>query len=636
MVIPYVAKAPEYTYEDEKCRCHFYLKDTGIYWVELSGEFTLSCAHFIIETVPILQNWLRSQSAFIYLVVNIDMDSAETRARNHILRHLRWKTSGRALKAYAIFKVPLAATVFNLLRKLNYRTVFEICDSPEDALADIAHQKTLDQQQKPRPESLPAGLSPAQELQVYRQHTPEGNGSVRFYQPDPATLYLCIEGHVSRDLLRYTADTTRALAQNLESQNQKFALMVDFSRQISVSKKVILSTYKYSFEKNPHRVMYLIGPENTRGLDQWIVFILTHFFKDAYRVLNYEEAHHHFYHHNVHLPTTQNSLHSREFQTPEEKLKGLEELCRQQKRFLEEQTEQHHQELHTVRQVLWQLLERESNESIDIPVPEEESPIGEVLNLLNVFQRDQAELIQDLQEQVHERTRAEQEAASANAVKGQFLAAMSHEIRTPLNAILGFTRVLQINKEQNLSSAQKKYLERIRDNGAHLLQLINDVLDLSHLEAGKMPLYQREFDVAQTVRGVAKQLEVLATNKGLTVYLSLPEGQLYTDEKRLRQVIVNLLNNAIKYTPQGHIKIRLDIKNTRAMALHIEDTGPGISEKEQARIFEAFEQIKTPEGNPEEGAGLGLAISASLCQRLGFQLTLHSTPGEGSCFSIHF
>ena len=278
------------------------------------------------------------------------------------------------------------------------------------------------------------------------------------------------------------------------------------------------------------------------------------------------------------------------------------------------------------------MLIKESHAPISIKISEEESSYTKLLQLLDTFQHDQALLVQKLQQQVDERTRAEQAAASANDIKDKFLASMSHEMRTPLNAILGFTRVLQIKNKENLTTEQQFYLKRVQDNGANLLQLTNDILDLSHLEAGKMPFNLQSVELHKILQEVAQQLDILAYNKGLSIELDLPYCLVYTDKKRLQQIIVNLLNNAIKYTQKGQITIWCESKEGEASAMHIQDTGCGIAKEDQPRIFSAFEQINVH----AEGAGLGLAISAALATRLGHQLDFESAPGKGSTFSLYF
>lgn len=220
----------------------------------------------------------------------------------------------------------------------------------------------------------------------------------------------------------------------------------------------------------------------------------------------------------------------------------------------------------------------------------------------------------------------------ATDYKSRFLAQMSHELRTPLNAVLGFTRVLQQDRAHNLNAVQVHYLDRIQANGQHLLQLVNDLLDLSQIEAGHVSVHPVETPLPPLLADMRQRFQALAESKHLAFsarYDALP-SVICTDPVRLRQILDNLLGNAIKYTHAGHVALRVQ-HQPHLLVIQIEDSGPGISPEEQALIYQPFYQGKAVS---QGGVGLGLAITLQLCHALGYTLRLRSRVGEGSCFSL--
>jgi signal transduction histidine kinase len=233
---------------------------------------------------------------------------------------------------------------------------------------------------------------------------------------------------------------------------------------------------------------------------------------------------------------------------------------------------------------------------------------------------------------------AKHAAEAANQAKSAFLANMSHELRTPLNGILGYAQILK--RDHNLSERQRQDLEVIHQSGNHLLTLINDVLDLSKVEAGKLELYPAPFNLPIFLDGIANLMGLRARQKGLAFEFSgaatLPTG-VESDEKRLRQILLNLLGNAIKFTDSGQIRLRAEVRarqsNQVKLWLAVEDTGVGIAPASLAKIFQPFEQVGDT-GRRAEGTGLGLAICRQLVELMGSRLQVDSVPGHGSCFSF--
>lgn len=229
-------------------------------------------------------------------------------------------------------------------------------------------------------------------------------------------------------------------------------------------------------------------------------------------------------------------------------------------------------------------------------------------------------------------------AEAANQAKSDFLARMSHELRTPLNSVIGFSNVLLRNKSGNLRDQDIDYLERIRKNGVNLLTLINDILDLSKIEAGRMEVELAPTSIPDLVRDVMNQLEPQIQDKGIAVSLIIPPSvaTIETDAGKLQQIIINLVANAIKFTDKGEVQVSVqtDQDTSAPIAVTVTDSGIGIPANRIEAIFDAFEQAEKSTTRKYGGTGLGLPICRSLCELLGYELTVTSTEGVGSTFTI--
>lgn len=229
--------------------------------------------------------------------------------------------------------------------------------------------------------------------------------------------------------------------------------------------------------------------------------------------------------------------------------------------------------------------------------------------------------------------KAKETAETASQAKSAFLANMSHELRTPLNGILGYTQILI--RDKNLSPKQKEGVNIIHRSGEYLLTLINDILDLSKAETGKIELYPVDFNFREFIQGITELFRIRAQQKNLSfVYepLSyLPTG-LHSDEKRLRQILINLLGNAVKFTDRGGITFKVSYCEGRAR-FQIEDTGPGIAQEDQSIIFQPFKKV-THYMQKTEGSGLGLSIAKRLIDIMGGEIWVESTEGRGSIFLV--
>ena len=229
------------------------------------------------------------------------------------------------------------------------------------------------------------------------------------------------------------------------------------------------------------------------------------------------------------------------------------------------------------------------------------------------------------------------ELEQASALKSQFLANMSHEFRTPLNAILGYTSMLQQGIAGELDPTVKRQLGRIASNGQHLLTIINEILDISRIEAGRMPLQISRFKLPDLVGEVLAELEPLIRRSKLAVATDLSDDltPIASDRQKVKQILLNLLSNAIKFTPQGSVEVSAQkLTAQRAFSVTVADTGIGIAPSDHARIFEDFKQLDNSPTRAYGGTGLGLSICRRLAQMIGGDISVQSQLGAGSRFTL--
>lgn len=224
----------------------------------------------------------------------------------------------------------------------------------------------------------------------------------------------------------------------------------------------------------------------------------------------------------------------------------------------------------------------------------------------------------------------------ASQLKSHFLATMSHELRTPMNAIIGFSQLLLRQRRDRLSSQQADMVQRILNNSKNLLVLLNEVLDFSKLESGRLKLAPEEFDLAQVVTTTVEELRSLALEKGLQLQLELDlhESRAVNDPTRVRQILMNLLSNAIKFTETGHVRVTVQECAPDWLVLVIEDTGIGIDAAALKDIFEPFRQTDQSTTRRYAGTGLGLAIAHSLVKMMRGEILVESEVGTGTTFRV--
>jgi signal transduction histidine kinase len=278
---------------------------------------------------------------------------------------------------------------------------------------------------------------------------------------------------------------------------------------------------------------------------------------------------------------------------------------------------------------------------------------GEVQRLVDSFNR-MAEDLQHttvsrdaLMQEIAERQRVQEElclakeaAEAANRAKSTFLANMSHELRTPLNAIIGYSEMLQEEADVQEQEVLRTDLQKIRLAGKHLLELINGILDLSKIEAGKMGLDLETFAVAELVQEVVTTIRPLADKNAntLDVQIAGDAGIMYADMTKVRQALLNLLSNACKFTSQGavHLQVHRSTRQDIAwLTFRVRDTGIGLSPAQQARLFQSFTQADASTTRKYGGTGLGLTISRHFCRMMGGDISVESELGQGATFTIH-
>jgi signal transduction histidine kinase len=259
----------------------------------------------------------------------------------------------------------------------------------------------------------------------------------------------------------------------------------------------------------------------------------------------------------------------------------------------------------------------------------------EVVNLLQTFATQSALAIQNarLFREIEDKSR---QIEAANRHKSEFLANMSHELRTPLNAIIGFSEVLGERMFGELNEKQAEYTEDILSSGRHLLSLINDILDLAKVEAGRMDLELAKFDLPMAIDNAITLVRERATRHGIKLHCAVDDrvGDIVGDERKIKQILLNLLSNAVKFTQEGGwVEVGASVANG-SIEISVSDTGVGIAPEDQETIFEEFRQVGTDYSHKREGTGLGLTLTKKFVEMHGGTIWVESELGKGSTFTF--
>jgi signal transduction histidine kinase len=260
---------------------------------------------------------------------------------------------------------------------------------------------------------------------------------------------------------------------------------------------------------------------------------------------------------------------------------------------------------------------------------------GDFSSHVEVSNRDElGSLAANLNRMNDELGRLYEELEAASRHKSEFLATMSHELRTPLNAIIGFSQVLKQQMYGPLNERQADYIDDVLSSGQHLLNLINDILDLAKVEAGRMELQPSTFELPEILENAASMVRERATRQGigLTVATDGSVGGMEGDERKVKQILFNLLSNAVKFTPSGGTVALVARATDEQVVISVRDTGIGISADDQEKIFEEFYQVGA--SRTQEGTGLGLALTRRLVELHHGELSVESEPGVGSTFTV--
>lgn len=625
----FISTYPEQQLSLPDFSAHIRLLEPGIISFSVRGFVHPTAATELLQLTHRLQQQLGEIPGTFYIIVDADqLTGISLGASRELLRELQWAYNPYCLGVELSSSSLLLNNFFRLLFRLKRVNNYHIYNSGTEALTFA--RKQLQAKGLDTGGELPLGYQ-AQPLPDYDYRDEEGN-SHYFYLLNRQILLLQMFGAIRAENILHMLRAQQEIATKHVLPNYPNApIIVDVShltRHDAKSRTALGAVREFLREHpSPYRFSYVIVPVSIRGVLRTLTQLIPSMQHKLRPVDSIAEA--------LHTIAVKPAVKSFSMPISRSKMQAL--ILKQQ------------QEIEQLKQEQFDILELFSRsfthlildpdfrpEFIEPPSHKGEAYRGAV-DLLNYVQIDIRDLLDTLQREALSREQAQQEAQMANQIKSQFLANMSHEIRTPMNAILGFTHIILERYPTELPAKVHQYLKRIHENGKHLLALINDVLDLSRIEAGEVNLALETIDLKLFLSQLLEQFEGNAREQQIQLVLAVPAPIFYleSDPAKLRQILVNLIGNALKFTPSGgSITLGLEVENDHPTAIIVQDTGIGIPQDKQQTIFERFTQVPEAQTKHLRGTGLGLAISQSLGGHLGYHLSVNSTPGQGATFRL--
>jgi signal transduction histidine kinase len=576
------------------------------------------------------QMLIGSQAAYVMIVDASASAGISLKSAQQILAKIRWDSSVHCLEVEYISAPGILNQVARMLFRLNpHKTRLRIHESFAGALNAAQNLLvSVKRTQTGELSEIPFGYRyEALTKHDYEDH--EGNRH-RFYLINEHIVLLQMERAVRTENMLEMLASQQYIGERLAlpPESPKY-MIVDVSRIYQhdhLSRKAMLNVREFFRAYHSHyHISYVITPPRMRG----ILKTLNHLapvlrnrivpvdsITEALDIIDKRQPHHH-------RETIPNSKKELRALVQQQQLR-IQTLQQEQTRFSE------------LLSSVFTRLVIEPNFEPEMYQPAEHASHAhqEAVDMLNYVQMDMQDILSRLQSQIIIREEAEEKARSSEQVKSQFLANMSHEMRTPMNAILGFSQLILKRYPGQLPDPVQLYMERIQENGQQLLTLINDVLDLARIEAEEVDIQHTLVDMGHFLPQILGQFESLRQGRILQLKTLDPAPCITTDEQKLRQILNNLLGNALKFTPvPGTITLALTQASDH-YTLEVKDTGIGIPLDQQSLIFERFTQVEHPEQKRHRGTGLGLSISKSLAERMGYRLEVFSETGQGSVFSL--
>lgn len=600
------------------------LSEPGLLLLSVNGNMDRHLAQDFLNLLNVLYDQLElSQSRALLLLDASSLESLSLTAQSMLFSSRgRGLNSPNLLSVHCVIPQPFLRGVIRVIQRMH----------PGNSQQMLTHQRLEEAKAFILPE-LRRQQDDLTGPELSEESFSSDHVQLSYFQPSPQTLLCCGEGLINASAAMHMLDVH---ARHFSVQRRHFGravLIIDASkmRHCTVEAYRLIRGEIGEASPKPGDVICVISAHWPRGVAKIVATLLTHLHYHLIVAGSLPEALQKIEHLQQHPSpkTTRSHIRLPWF--------GLRQRLREQEVEIARLKQEREQFLSQAGQLVGDiLLHKQSEETLQIPTTELNGPYQELYESLYMLRHDYQAYLSTLQLEIDERIQAEHRAAELSQIKSRFLGSVSHELRTPLNAIIGFSHLVLMGKGGPLSSQQQRYLERVHDNSMHLLALINDVLDISKIESGTIDVKLETLPIRSFLNSVLEPLQLAASRKHIELKLEMdPQtpAEFESDPDRLRQIISNLVNNALKFTHTGSVTVRWRSSNTPGfpLALEVQDTGIGIAKEDQKKIFEAFTQVHK---GPYAGTGLGLSICHSLCFVLGYQIELESAPAQGSLFRV--